>query len=172
MTDQPQQPEPQFEPTPPPAEGQPADLINRFLARLVDGILLGVVLSVLIVPLVIGAMFTGATFGLWSGFSLAAFVSGLVGALIMIGYFAFMESRSGQTVGKMLLGLKTLGPDGQPPTMEQALRRNAWMLLGVVPAIGGLAQLAAAIYIAVTINNTGTGWHDEFAGGTRVVRIR
>ena len=36
------------------------------------------------------------------------------------------------------------------------------------------AQLAAAIYIAVTINSspTRTGWHDQFAGGTRVVRTR
>jgi hypothetical protein len=36
-----------------------------------------------------------------------------------------------------------------------------------------LAELAAAIYIAVTISQspTNTGWHDTFAGGTRVVTV-
>jgi uncharacterized RDD family membrane protein YckC len=148
---------------------------TRFLARLIDHILLSIVIFLIVVPLVIGAMFTNTGgFGGFGGFGAGAFVSGIVGAAIVIGYFAFMESSRGQTVGKMLLGLQTRGPDGGNPTLEMAVKRNVWYALGIVPILGGLAELAVAIYIAVTINNsaTHTGWHDEFAGGTSVIKIK
>jgi uncharacterized RDD family membrane protein YckC len=169
--------DPQFEPTPtvPSGAGGTADLVTRFLARLIDHLLLGVVIALVIFPVVLAAIFSGSDLSYWSfgsSASLAGIVGSIVAAAITIGYFAFMESRNGQTVGKMLLGLRTEGPDGQSPTMEQAVRRNAWYALSIVPFLGGLAQLAVAIYIAITINNTGIGWHDTFAGGTRVVKTR
>jgi uncharacterized RDD family membrane protein YckC len=84
-----------------------------------------------------------------------------------------MESSRGQTLGKMVMKLKTQGPDGQNPSFEVAAKRNAFYALSIVPLIGALAQFAAVIYIAYTINESSThqGWHDEFAGGTRVVKI-
>ena len=174
----PPQPAPPPIPTPQAASGvgAPADLGTRFLARLIDHILLGIVIFVIVVPLVVAAAFTGVGNGLnmFGGFSAGSLVSAIVTAAITIGYFALMESNSGQTVGKMLIGLKTVGPDGNKPTMEQALKRNSWYALGIVPFLGGLAQLAATIYIAVTINNsaTRTGWHDTFAGGTSVIKTK
>jgi len=171
-------------PAPPPAApiptpsgvGAPADLGLRFVARLIDLILIGIVTSVIIFPLIIATAFTGvgSAFNMFGGFSAGRIVFAIITAALTIGYFALMESNSGQTVGKMLIGLKTVGPDGNKPTMEQALKRNAWYALGIIPWIGGLAQLAAAIYIAVTISNsaTRTGWHDEFAGGTKVIKIK
>jgi len=171
----PQQPPP----TPPPAAGvgAPADLGNRFLARLIDHILLGIVTFAIIIPLVIAAAFADVATGFggfFGGFGVGSLVASIVTAVIVIGYFALMEAQLGQTVGKMVLGLKTEGPDGNKPTLEQALRRNAWYALAIVPFIGGLAQLGVAVYIAVTINNsqTRTGWHDTFAGGTRVVKSK
>jgi uncharacterized RDD family membrane protein YckC len=143
---------------------------------LIDLILVGIVTSVIIFPLVIATMFTGvgSAFNMFGGFSVGRIVFAIITAAITIGYFAIMESNSGQTVGKMLIGLKTVGPDGNKPTMEQALKRNAWLALPIIPWLGSLAQLAAAIYIAVTINNsaTRTGWHDEFAGGTKVIKTK
>lgn len=142
-------------------------------------ILLFVVNAIIITVVIIGAVFS-ALGGRSSGF-LAGAIGAVLSAAIYLGYFAFMESNRGQTVGKMLMKLQTQGPDGQKPTMEQALKRNAWVALGVlaiIPFVGGLlgsvAQLGAAIYIAVTINNntaTRQGWHDEFAGGTKVIKI-
>jgi uncharacterized RDD family membrane protein YckC len=76
--------------------------------------------------------------------------------------------------------LQTRGPHGQNPTTEEALKRNAFLaigVLGIIPVVGALApllSLVAVIAIAVTIsNNTETrqGWHDNFAGGTRVVKL-
>ncbi len=161
-------------------DGQPADLGPRFLARLIDGILLAIVYSVIVVPVFIGSvlgMGGGFGFGVGATFGATA-VGAILNAAITLGYFTFMESSRGQTVGKMLLKLEVRGPAGGTPTTEEALRRNAWTALGiiaVIPFIGwllaGPAQLAAAIYIAVTINNAATkqGWHDTFAGGTQVL---
>lgn len=106
------------------------------------------------------------------GFSFGTFIVSILFAALAVGYFAWMEANKGQTFGKMILNLQVLGPGGGNPTMEQAVRRNVWMALGAVPIIGGLAQFAAAIYIAVTINNSTTnqGWHDEFGDGTQVIR--
>ncbi len=164
--------------------GQPADLMNRFLARLIDFVLLAIVNGVLVSAIIVGA-FMGADaggFGYGAGTSLAASaVTALLSAAISLCYFAYLESSRGQTVGKMLLKLETRGPGGGRPTMEQALKRNAFVALGVlavIPVLGwllsSLAQLAAVIMIAVTINNntaTRRGWHDEFAGGTSVVKV-
>ncbi len=187
VPDQPEQPEQPTDPAfqadpaagavPATGVGSTADLGTRFLARLIDHILLGIVTFVIVVPLVIGAIFTtGATgFNMFGGgFGIGSIVSSLVVAAIVIGYFALMEARTGQTVGKMVLGLKTVGPDGANPSMEVAIKRNGWYALSIIPIIGGLAQLAMAIYIAVTINSsaTNTGWHDEFAGGTKVIRTK
>jgi uncharacterized RDD family membrane protein YckC len=165
--------------------GQPAGLWPRFAARLVDYILLTLV-NVFVVGFVVVGMLVGTnggttdSFGMDNGTSWAAgAVSSLLSAAIALGYFSIMEASRGQTVGKMLLNLETRGPGGGRPTTEQALRRNAFTaigVLGIIPFLGfvaGLLSLAAVIMIAVTINkNTVTrrGWHDDFAGGTLVVK--
>ena len=158
--------------------GQPADLVTRFLAKLIDWVLLVIVYFVVFVPIVFISIlstsvgsFGGFGFG---GFSGMGFLVSLIGALIWIGYFAYLEANRGQTLGKMLMKIQVRGPDGQNPTMEHAFKRNAWMLLSIIPIIGGLAQFVVAIIIAVTINSnvpSRKGWHDEFAGGTSVIKI-
>jgi uncharacterized RDD family membrane protein YckC len=154
----------------------------RFLARLIDYIILAIVNVVLVAVVVIGAIM-GDTAG-FGGFgatnTAAGAVSSILAAILYVGYFAVMESSRGQTVGKMVMSIAVQGPDGGRPTFAEAVKRNAWAglgILGIVPVIGGviggLLQLAAVIYIAVTINGnitTRQGWHDQFAGGTRVVR--
>ncbi|HEY7582981.1 MAG TPA: RDD family protein [Acidimicrobiia bacterium] len=158
--------------------GRPADVGPRFLARLIDHILLGIVTSVIIVPLLIASAFsgvgTGSSFGFGFDFGVGSLIASIVTAVITIGYFALMESNMGQTVGKMALSLRTEGPGGGKPTLEQALKRNAWYALAIIPFLGGLAQLAIIIYIAVTISQSAAkvGWHDTFAGGTRVVTTK
>jgi len=152
-----------------------ADLGSRFLARLIDSILLAVVFMVVIVPIFIVAIFSGSAgfsgvFG--GGLGFANIIGAIIWAAAIIGYFALLESSRGQTIGKMVMKLKTVGPDGENPSFEMAAKRNAWYALGIIPILGGLAQLAAVIYIAVTISKseTNTGWHDTFAGGTRVIK--
>lgn len=172
---------------PPPASGgpgaagtpRPAELTNRFLARLIDHVILGIVF----VPIwiVIGIVIAVGLDGFAATFVANAIVGVLVAA-IYVGYFAYLESSRGQTIGKMLMKLRTYGPDGvSNPTMEQAAKRSIYAglsVLWIVPVLGqlvaGLGQLALMIYIAVTLNNDQPehqGWHDKFAGGTKVLQI-
>jgi uncharacterized RDD family membrane protein YckC len=165
--------------------GQPADLGPRFLARLLDFILLGVVGGIIGSTIVAG-MVMGAdasvfsTYGIGRSVSYAAnAVTSVISALIALAYFSLLEAYRGQTLGKMLLKLQTQGPGGGHPTMGEALRRNAFTaipVLGIIPVLGafsGLLSLIALITIAITIRRDTTthrGWHDDFAGGTTVVR--
>jgi uncharacterized RDD family membrane protein YckC len=151
-----------------------ADLMPRFLARLIDGILLGFVMFAIIVPVVfVSILGVSGGFGTFSGFGTGAIIISVVFAAIVIGYFAYFESSRGQTVGKMVMKLRTVGPDGGNPTFEEAAKRSGFYALGIIPIIGGLLELGAVIYIAYTINEspTNVGWHDEFAGGTKVIKV-
>jgi uncharacterized RDD family membrane protein YckC len=162
-----------------PATPRPGELLDRFLARLIDGVLLGVVYGVLsaifTAIFISGYRSTGEALLYWTFLS-------IVSTALYLGYFTYLESTNGATFGKQLMKLRVVGPDGQSkPTREQALRRNVFMgfgLLGIVPFVGsflgGLASLAAVIMIAVGINNDTVlrqAWHDKFAGGTRVQKI-
>jgi uncharacterized RDD family membrane protein YckC len=179
-------PQPGPVPAAPGGIGQPAGLGPRFVARLLDFILVGLVTGLLGGVLAAGMLIGShanpfSTWGFGRGMSYAGdAVSSVISAAISLGYFTLMESGRGQTLGKMVMKLQTRGPGGQRPTVEQALRRNAFTaipVLGVIPVIGGLSgllSLIAVITIAVTIHrNTPShrGWHDDFAGGTTVVRI-
>ncbi len=167
-------------PPPPPATGRrPGELLDRFLARLIDSVLLFVVNLVILVPILIGALgIDGATgYGMGGSFAAGA-LSAVLSTVIYLGYFGFMESSRGQTVGKMLMKLHVEGPGGGKPTLEQAIKRNAWMglpILGIVPIVGGLiaavGQLVAVIMIAVQINSDPEKrpWTDKFAD-TRVIK--
>ncbi|MEX2551095.1 MAG: RDD family protein [Nitriliruptoraceae bacterium] len=155
--------------------------MTRFLAKLIDWVLLGVVLGVVWFAIIVGVLFSAAS----TGRGLGSFIINLLGAVvitgIVIGYFAFMESSRGQTVGKMLLKLEVRGSGGGKPTMEEAVKRNAYntlYLLNAIPFVGwllsSLGLLAVNIYIAIGINNdvtTRRGWHDQFAGNTTVYKV-
>lgn len=160
---------------------RPGELLNRFLARLIDHILVGVVF----VPIYIVASVI-----IYSGFSnsfgeqfIFYTLTAILQAALYLAYFTLMESNRGQTVGKMVMKLRTFGPDGvSNPTVEQAAKRNAYSALGILSIIpilgwfflGWAAPLAAIIFIAVTLNNdqpNHQGWHDKFAGGTRVLQV-
>lgn len=166
-------PPPPAQNPPPPAHTRPGELGERFLARIIDAILLGVVIGP--VAVIVGIIMSGSAGSRWVGSTFTT----IFGAVIGLGYFALLESTRGQTVGKMVLGLRTIGPSGGPPTLEQALKRNLWMglsVIGVLPILGGfiagVAQLVAVITIAVGINSTPAtrrAWNDTLAG-TSVIK--
>jgi uncharacterized RDD family membrane protein YckC len=142
----------------PVAGAQPAGLGFRFLARLIDGILIGILTAVItaLSDRVIG---------------------GIIGGILYLAYYVYMESNQGHTFGKKWLKMRVHGASGGNPTMEEAFRRNAWYVLGIfagLPVLGwllGLAELVAVIAIAVTISQDPLkrGWHDKF-GNTSVTK--
>ncbi len=143
----------------PGAEGQYGDLGKRFVARLIDGLLIGIPLGIVLSILGVGS-----------------FLQSFLTSLAALGYYGYMEGNMGATVGKNVMKLKVTAEGGM--SMDKALRRNAFLAIGLVsgmPIIGffaGLASLAAVIYIAVTISGDpkNQGIHDKFAG-TSVVTV-
>ncbi len=188
MSDTPPPPPPPPPPgsygAPPPQPGystgpQPGSLLDRFLARLIDGVGFAIIFGIL------SGIFAGI---FYSGFSntraeifLVTLFVQVISVIVYLGYYGYMESTKGATFGKQLMKLKVVGPDGESnPTMQQAIMRSSFQalsLLAIIPFLsflGPLASLAAVIFIAVTINNDTVnrqGWHDHFAGGTKVLKI-
>ena len=115
--------------------GQPGSLLDRFLGRLIDSLVIGI-------PTVIVVTILAVASGSWLVSNL---IAGVLYSAAYVGYFAFMESSRGQGIGKQVMKLKVVGPDGvNNPTMEQAVRRNIWLgafILYVIPILGPLLGL-------------------------------
>lgn len=140
--------------------GRPGTLGWRLLARLIDGVLVGVV----VVPLILLTHNVSAAI-VW--------LPGLFAGLLTFVYFVGFEVHKGWTPGKKLLGMHVRGAAGAAkPTVRQSAIRNAFTLLAVIPLIGQWLALIAGLVIAVTIYSSTTkqGQHDSFAGGTQVVK--
>ena len=144
---------------------RPGSVLDRFLARLIDGILIGIVNAIIVTIIVVGLIgFDGASsFGYGGGYA-ASILSAAIGVVINLGYFVFMETSQGKTLGKMAMKLHVEGASGGKPTVEESLRRNWWLalpLLAVVPFVGGLIggviELVVVIMIAVQISNDPEG---------------
>lgn len=97
---------------------------RRFLAVLVDGIILGVVLGIIAFAL------RGSTIG-----------SVLV-SVLGIAYLIVMEATQGATIGKKALGLRVVKLDGTPIGWGESIVRN---LFRIIDGIG--AYLLGAIFI-------------------------
>lgn len=171
MSDVPPPPPPPSDHVPNPAAGQlvPVGPWPRFAARIIDGLVL------LIPNAILAAVLTDDTATTFGGVGTGEdFAYLLATTALGFAYAVWLEASRGQTLGKMALGYKVVGPDGRVPTNDVALRRNAWMLLGIVPIVGGVLSFVAAVAIGVTIANDPfkRGTHDNFAGGSAVVRAR
>lgn len=153
--------QPQYGPggyPPPPGGATPGGLGMRFLARLIDGLIVGIVGGLLVA-------LTDTASNIW--------ITGLFTGALTFLYFLAFEATQGWTPGKKLLGMRVLGPGGAAkPTVSQSAIRNLFTLLPIIPFIGGLLGVIAIIVIAVTTNSSPTkqGKHDEMAGGTQVVK--
>lgn len=133
-------------------------MLTRFLARLVDGIIVGIVGFALVFAV---------------GVQSNILVTGIFTGVLTFVYFVAFEVTQGWTPGKKLFGLSVHGPGGAAkPDLAQSAIRNSFTVLPVVPFVGGLLGVVAIIVIAVTISSSPTkqGKHDELAGGTQVLK--
>lgn len=123
---------------------------KRIVALLLDSIGLFIVIGIP-VSIVVGGSFS--SFGTLGDSFFRSFLAGIVTAAIYFAYYSLLISSRGQTLAGMVLGIKVVGTNGAPVTMEQAFKRQAWGLLALVPCIGGLAQLVIAIWGLVNLFN-------------------
>jgi uncharacterized RDD family membrane protein YckC len=83
--------------------------------------------------------------------------------LLLLIYLSVFARTGGQTLGKMLLGIRVVRLDGHSLSSLQAVRRALGMLLAGLPGMSGL------LWVAFDLNRR--GWHDRVAG-TMVIRLR
>ena len=145
--------------------GEPAELGPRFLARVVDGVVIALVAWPLLV-----------SFGILASAAIErppeAVVGGLTVGLLGFVYVSLLDAFGG-TLGKRLFKLRVVGPAGAAPGLGAGTARNLWVLTSLLPtAIGQVVAVAVSVTVAVTIARDPheLGWHDRLAG-TAVRRV-
>jgi len=129
-----------------------ADLGSRFVARLIDGLVLGLAAMILIIPVVCVLVallpssaqvddtgtvtgFDGASVGLIIGLNLLIFVLVWVAQYV---YEVEFAKRTGQTVGKRVMKLRVVPLDPGRP-VDRGVMAKRWLVIGpggIVPFLG------------------------------------
>jgi uncharacterized RDD family membrane protein YckC len=141
----------------------------RFLARVIDGILLGFVNAIVRIPLVVmlgvgmgGMRGTGSLVFLPMAAGLIA-ISVFISIVVAAAYEVYFVSTRGATIGKIVLGLKIIRADGSPVPAGLALGRYfAQWLSGAILLIG---------YIMAGFDSQKRALHDRICE-TRVIHVR
>jgi uncharacterized RDD family membrane protein YckC len=103
----------------------------RFLALLIDSILVGIIGGILGVIFRSSLSTTGSVT-----------VTSAIGSILVILYYVGLEATQGATLGKMILGLRIVKTDGSPIGWSESIVRN---LLRIVDAL--FVYLVGAILI-------------------------
>ena len=146
-------------------EGEPAGFWIRFLAYLVDSLIVTLLMAVIWAPSVFVTI-RAATSGEGPG-ALAAilpFLSFVIGTAVGLGYILWFWATRGATPGKKMLGLKIVREDGEEPMGwgTAFMRLVGYMVSGFVLYIG---------FLMIAFNPDKMGLHDKIAK-TRVLKIR
>lgn len=173
-----------------PVQGIPgfvyADVPNRFIALIIDAIVLFVIL------VIIGIILTmiGLNAGPAAGGKDVGIVSGLVYAVVSLviggAYFVYSWTRMRATVGMKALGMQVGNAfDGKTLTMDQAMRRYLALwgpstlsgALSNIAGIGGIISLIVFFYLIYLLwttakSPTKQGFHDVFANTVVVKAAR
>ncbi len=140
------------------SSGALASRAHRFLACLIDGLLVGVVSSLITVPLFFSGMVP------W-------ILMSLVSAAVAFGVFTVANygllQKTGQTIGKKVMNLKIATSNGEQPDVQELLVKRyavVWALTAI-PYIGGLLAIGNVL---LALRDNRLAGHDEFAK-TKVV---
>lgn len=134
-------------------KGHYAGFVSRLIAYVIDVIVISVSLIaatwfVNTATAILNLQFTvsqGANFAL-TGTALVLFVSG---------YFVIFWSLTGQTPGKLLLGVRIVTLDGRPLSFKRSVIRFVGYLLSALAFYVG--------FLWILIDNRRQGWHDKLA---------
>ncbi len=150
---------------PPPAAAGPAEGLRyggfwvRFLAIILDGIVIGVITSALAVFALGGTMFVSSTA---AGGVAVDHTYNAFGALIGLVYFVGFWGWRGQTPGMIPFDMRiVMASDGSKPDWVRMLLRYVGLLISIAVFFLGV--------IWAGFDRRKQGWHDKIAG-TVVVR--
>jgi len=145
---------------------QVAGIGSRFLACLLDTLIVGLlqVVILIVLTLIIRAFDGNAFSDQISAWVYAVF--GLVAAIFYWGYYVFFEMLwNGQSPGKRWVGLRVIRGDGTPITLSESLIRNLARLVDLLPAAYGVGIVT--MFIDKQSRRLG-----DLAAGTLVVQDR
>ncbi len=141
-----------------------AGIGSRFLAAIIDSLLIGAALLILgIIVTVIGARdsLTRSTLG-----SVVAAIGAILSFLILWGYYIVFEMVwNGQSVGKRAIGLRVVREGGRPVTFVSSAIRNLIRIVDFLPAFYGVGVIV--MFVDRRARRLG-----DLAGGTLVVKER
>jgi uncharacterized RDD family membrane protein YckC len=136
----------------------------RFMAFAVDHFIVFLIFSIFVVC---GLLAVGLAPGRGIEISCGNFFKLVLPALVPLGlmlgltYFSFFHGAWGQTIGKMIFGLRVVRLDGQPLTFLRALARTLSYAPSAVPFFLG--------FFWVGLTSGKRSWHDRISG-TMVTR--
>jgi uncharacterized RDD family membrane protein YckC len=144
---------------------------RRFIAYMIDGFILSVILIVFVIVAGV-AYFNGAMSGssrdllvrLSQPKTMAMFTTWIWAfpLFMNIAYFTYFHGTTGRTPGKMLLGLQVVSANGEPISYGVAFLRSAgYFVSGFIFCLG---------YIWIGLDKRKQGWHDKIAGTVVIVR--
>ena len=121
-----------------------ADFFTRLVAIIIDGV-------ILIIPQMVIRLILGPALG------------GLIGLVIGVGYSYYFWTTSGQTPGKMVMGLKVVNAENGALLEPSAalLRYVGYFVSGIALGLG---------YLWVLWDPKHDAWHDKIAK-TKVIKI-
>lgn len=141
-----------------------ASFAARLLALLIDLVVVAL-LNGAFMALLGGTLANAIGEGLWPLLVLSGSLLGaglLLPPLFGLAYFTIFHACGGQTIGKLLLGLRVVGIDGEELSWGRSFLR-------AVGQFGSLLPLAAGFLWAL-VDRDRRAWHDYLAG-SRVVAV-
>jgi uncharacterized RDD family membrane protein YckC len=175
-------------PPPPSAPGIPgfvyADVPNRFIALIIDGIVIIVILA--IIAAILSAVGLNVGVGKQNADLVGSLVYGVVSLVVGAGYLIYSWTSMRASVGMRVLGMQVGNAfDGKTLTMDQAMRRFGALwgpsiissALQGVAVIGNLLSLLTFFYLIYLLwttakSPTKQGFHDTFANTVVVKAAR
>ncbi|MEW6499863.1 MAG: RDD family protein [Thermodesulfobacteriota bacterium] len=148
-------------PAPPLAAG--ASFGRRALALCIDLAALAFLNTIFLSHLG-GLLFSGAPRTLWTMLLLSSTLAGaalLVPPLLGLAYFTVFSACGGQTIGKLLLGIRVVEREGGALSWGRAFLRAVGQLASALPLGAG--------FLWALIDREGRAWHDHLAMSRVVV---
>lgn len=138
---------------------RPAGFWMRFWAYTVDLIIVWSVNGLLLNPLKFVNNGTSIDIGFWT-------LAGIISTIVLYLYFVLMTKFYGQTIGKMIFGLKVIRKDFEPLkwgdlVFREVIGRFLYRVIGIL----------TLLYVVVAFDPLKQGIHDMI-GDTRVIHER
>jgi uncharacterized RDD family membrane protein YckC len=141
-----------------------AGIGSRFLAAIIDTLVIGVALTIL--GVLVGVVGARADFAPSTTSSVVAAVGAILSFLILWGYYIVFELVwNGQSIGKRAIGLRVVREGGRPITFVSSAIRNLIRIVDFLPAFYGIGVIV--MFVDRRARRLG-----DLAGGTLVVKER